>query len=190
MGIFMLKHSSVGRSTHAARTAGAHIRYIARPGAEPDLQAERMPVDPAAARNWFDRQERAMRANGRVADKIIIALPLELHPLQRRRLVKAYCEDVTKRQASWFAAIHQSGSDRNNPHAHIIIHDRSVTTGKRVARLSGKNSTVMLRRQWETHLNAALRAAGIGQQLAAFRRHRNGTQGQPQQPARCLTAGR
>ncbi len=78
MAIYSCNLKSIGRSTHAAGTAGAHIRYISRPDADPVLLAERMPYEPDAARAWIDRAERAMRKNGRVLDKLRIALPAEL----------------------------------------------------------------------------------------------------------------
>ena len=48
IAIFSLSMRSVGRSTHAARTAGAHIRYITRP----DAQAEVIGVDAKGGVYW------------------------------------------------------------------------------------------------------------------------------------------
>ena len=171
MAIYLLKHSSVGKSTHAARAAGAHIRYITRPNAHADIIAMRMPEDRLAARRWFDQQEKTLRKNGRVADKLITALPLELHPLQRRKLVMDFCEEIAKMKAPWFAAIHQTGEDANNPHAHIIIHDRDLKTGRRVALLSSKNSTRYLRKVWEEKANNALAKLGIVQGISRKRKN-------------------
>ncbi|NJN48319.1 MAG: MobA/MobL family protein [Candidatus Competibacteraceae bacterium] len=57
--------------------------------------------------------------------------------------------------------MHQvSGNDRNNPHAHIVIHDRDPDTGKTVAQLSNQHSTEYLRRLWAETVNAALESAG------------------------------
>jgi hypothetical protein len=161
MALFSLHHSTVGRTTHKAGTAGAHIRYIFRSGAHADPVVNRMPDDPVKARKWIDRREPAQRKNARVIDKIMAALPCELHPLQRRKLVRDFCERVTKNRAPYCAAIHQvSGNDRNNPHVHIVIHDRDLVTGKTVAQLSNKHSTEYLRRLWEQMSNAALERAG------------------------------
>jgi len=161
MALFSLHHSAIGRTTHKAGTAGAHIRYIFRPGAQADPVTNRMPDNPAQAREWIDRREQALRKNARVIDKIMVALPRELHPLQRRKLVRAFCERVTKNRAPYCAAIHQvSGNDRNNPHAHIVIHDRDLDTGKTVAQLSNKHSTEYLRRLWAEMVNSSLESAG------------------------------
>lgn len=161
MALYSLHHSAIGRTTHKAGTAGAHIGYIFRPGAQADPVVNRMPEDPRQVRQWIDRRERVLRKNARVIDKIMVALPRELHPLQRRKLVRAFCESITKNRAPYCAAIHQvSGNDRSNPHAHIVIHDRDPSTGKTVAQLSSKHSTEYLRKLWAELSNSALESAG------------------------------
>ena len=80
MAIYSLNHSSIGRSTHAAGTAGAHIGYITRSSACLDVLAERMPSARAGerggeARAWLDAQEAADRKNARVIDKVMLASP-------------------------------------------------------------------------------------------------------------------
>ncbi|NMQ21432.1 hypothetical protein E4P82_20820, partial [Candidatus Competibacter phosphatis] len=167
VAIYSLHLRSVGRTTHAPRTAGAHLRYITRPEARADLLAGRMPIERYAARRWLDREERRDRQNARVIDKLTVALPRELDPLQRRGLVMAFAERVTQGRAAWFAAIHQSGRDAHNPHAHIVIRDRDPETGKRVALLSEKGACRNIRLLWEQAVNAARRsprkrAAGDG----------------------------
>ncbi len=106
IAIYSLTMSPIGRSTHAARTAGAHVRYITRPDAEADLCGARMPIERRAARSWLDAQERGDRKNARVIDKLTIALPLELDRRQRLALVKAFAAKLTLGRASWLAAFH------------------------------------------------------------------------------------
>ena len=151
---------SVGKSTHAARSAGAHIRYITRPGAQAEVMAERMPGNRNGARSWLDAQEKADRKNARVIDKIMGALPRELDEGQRRALVRRFAGRITKDRASWFAAIHQAGKDAHNPHVHLVIRDRDPATGKRVAMLSEKGACERIRQLWEKTCNEALREAG------------------------------
>ena len=79
MAIFHLTHRTVGRSTHAAGTAGAHISYITRSSACRAVITEHIPTaEPGskggAARAWLDGQEDADRKNARVIDKLEIAL--------------------------------------------------------------------------------------------------------------------
>lgn len=163
MAIYSLNHSSIGRSTHAAGTAGAHVGYITRSSACLTIMAERMPsASPGQrggeARSWLDAQEAADRKNARVIDKVMLALPKELTPEQQAALIRSFAEDVTQGQAPWFAAIHADHPE--NPHCHLVIRDKHPETGKRVVGLSEKGSTERLREQWERAANLALELAG------------------------------
>jgi hypothetical protein len=173
MAIYSLNVASIGKTTHAAGTAGAHVRYIARPDACSHLDAEHFPVaDLGEAPAWIDRQETLDRKNARVLDKVRVALPRELNEEQRAELVRAFCQDVTGGRVPWLAGIHQSGDDAHNPHAHIIVRDRDIDTGKRVLRWSDSprdrakmdlppNAVDHIRERWEVMANAALEKAGI-----------------------------
>lgn len=163
MAIYSLNHSSIGRSTHAAGTAGAHIGYITRSSACLDVLAERMPSARAGerggeARAWLDAQEAADRKNARVIDKVMLALPCELTAERQAALVRSFAESITEGRAPWLAAIHQDHP--GNPHAHLVIRDKDPVTGKRVVGLSEKGSTERLREAWERHANLALELAG------------------------------
>lgn len=174
MAIYSCNLKSIGRTTHLPGTAGAHIRYIARPEAQPVIIAQHMPSDPIAARNWIDRAERASRKNARVLDKIRLALPCELDEDQRAELVREFMADLTAGQrVPWFAALHQKGKDAHNPHVHIDVHDRGLDTGKRILRLSdstrdrikaglpGPKAVDWIRERWEAVCNHALARAGV-----------------------------
>lgn len=178
MAIYSCNLRSIGRTTHAPGTAGAHIRYIARPEAEPVVVAQHMPSSPEAARNWIDRAERAERKNARMLDKIRIALPKELTKAQRAQLVRDFMNDLTgNKRVPWFAGIHQSGDDSHNPHVHIAVHDREIGTGKRVLRLSdstrdrikaglpGPKAVEWIRARWEKVCNRALERAGCKERI-------------------------
>ena len=173
MAIYSCNLKSVGRTTHAAGTAGAFIRYISREDSDPVLLAQNMPLDSVEARTWMDQHERAMRKNGRVIDKLRLAIPRELNLKQRETLIKDFMDDLTGGQVSWFAAIHQTGKDSHNPHAHIALHDRSIENNQRVLRLSdnvrdrmkaglpGPKAVEWLRERWEDQSNLALKNAGL-----------------------------
>ena len=171
MAIFSLHVRSMGKATQAPGTAGAHLRYITRDTACSHVDGEHMPLDPNEARAWMDGQEKADRKNARLFDKIMIALPRELSDTQRAELVRAYCRELTGGQVPWLAAIHQTGKDAQNPHAHIVIRDRHHETGKRVLRWSDSprdraklglvpNVAEHIRERWETCANLALERAG------------------------------
>ena len=161
MAIFSLNHSAIGKMTHAAGTSGAHVRYITRTQAQPDIVAHLIPADRNAARAWMLEHEGASRKNARVCDKLILALPVELDAKQRRALLQDYADQVTGGQAPYFAAIHAAGKDAKNPHAHLILVDRNPTTGKRVMLTTERGSTERFRETWEVVCNHHLKLAGI-----------------------------
>lgn len=160
MAIYSLHHSSVGRTTHKAGTAAAHAKYILRIGADAVALGEHMPTGKHAAAAWLLSEELADRKNARVIDKVMVALPFELSTEERKELVRSFVQEIGNGQIPWIAAIHQEGEDEHNPHAHIVIRDRHIVTGKRVAKLSEKGSTEFIRWLWEQKANEALANSG------------------------------
>ena len=132
VAIYSLNHSAIGKTTHASGTAAAHVRYITRIQAKPDIVANLVPENRNQAQAWMNAQEASGRKNARVCDKIILALPLELTPPQRIALLRDFADQITEGRAPYFAAIHAAGKDARNPHAHLILVDRDKDTGKRV----------------------------------------------------------
>jgi hypothetical protein len=166
VAIYSLHHTAIGKSTQAQpHTAAAHINYISRRQAMSHFEAARLPGKPGEAARYLRRMEDADRANARVVDKVMLALPRELSGAQRAALVRAFAEEVTKGKASWLAAFHDKGEDRQNPHCHLVIRDRDPDTGKRVIGMSDAGSTQRLRELWERHANRALEAAGRSERV-------------------------
>lgn len=181
MAIYSLRITAIGKTTQAAPfTAAAHARYITRKSAASQVLSARMPVEPRAAMSWLRTEERADRANARVADKLVIALPRELDLTAQTGLVVAFAEAISRGRAPWLAAIHAKGKDRSNPHCHLLLRDRDPTTGERVVLLSAgpkeiatraaKGLSVPLtvhrvRELWEELANAALARAGRSERI-------------------------
>lgn len=166
MAIYSLKHGKIGRSNDKPGTAGAHIRYITRASAKPSLICARMPHNRYAAERWINAEEQADRVNARVCDKLILALPRELNARQRATLTRSFAEKLTKGRAPWYAAIHSSGNDRHNPHAHLVIRDRDVETRKRVIGMSEMGSTQFVRKLWCDVANDHLAMAGLEERIS------------------------
>lgn len=168
MAIYSLHHAAIGRSTHAPKTAAAHCRYITRRTACTTLLAN-LPsgtaTDPASLAAWLNACENSDRKNARVIDKVTIAIPLELSPSDRAEVVSNFCKALTRNAVPWLAAIHDKGADATNPHAHIIIRDRSLADGKRVLHTSTAGSTEWMRSVWETVANDALSAAKVAARI-------------------------
>lgn len=160
MAIYSLHHSSIGKSTQSQPyTAGAHVNYITRERAASRFESRRMPADKTKAAAFMNTAEDRLRKNGRVADKLMVALPRELNEEERWDLIEAFAEEVTGGRASWCAAVHDKGKDAKNPHCHLLVVDRDKATGKRVFGTSEKGSTERLRALWEAHVNTALARA-------------------------------
>lgn len=181
MAIYSLNHKPVGKSTQERPyTTGAHVNYITREKALGRLDGARLPVDKDGARDFFNRAEDGSRANGRVADKLMLALPKELTPEQRHELVRGFAEDVTGGKAPWLAAHHDKGRDASNPHCHLVLRDQDPTTGKRVFGMSERGSTQRLREKWQDHANRALERAGRPERIDARTLKAQGIDREPQ----------
>lgn len=159
MAIYSLNHKSIGKMKDPPGRAGAHIRYIARQSVAPELMSEYIPSSSTGARKWFRDLEKTVRKNGRLCDCIMVALPRELNRKQRGDLVRVFVRQLGNGVVPWFAAIHQEGKDEGNPHAHIVIHDKSVIDGRRVACLSSMGSTTKIREKWSQIANMRLTEA-------------------------------
>lgn len=166
MSIFHARHSSIGRSTHEAGTAGAHVEYIIRRRSCDTVIGEHMPLPPIGAkgpkaREWMDKQEASDRKNARVIDKLTLALPHELNAEQQVELVRNFANHVTRGKAPYLAAFHRNGKDAGNQHCHLILRDRHIETGKRVWGNETIKPTEIFRLVWETQCNKALERAGV-----------------------------
>lgn len=165
MAIYHLSHGYIGKGTQKQpHTAAAHSNYITRPSTATTVMGERMPTDWRAAAAWLKAQEDCDRINARVIDKIEVALPVELNPLQRAALVRDFAETLTEGRASWLAAFHDSPKDEHNPHAHIILRDRDATAGpgqgRRVMLTTERGTIDRIRQLWQEKTNQVLEQAG------------------------------
>lgn len=183
MAIYSLRLTPIGKTTQKRPfTAAAHIRYITRKEAVTQVLAARMPETRREAVRWLRTEEVGDRANARVADKLVLALPVELSSEQHAELVRTFAEGLTRGRASWFAAIHAKGKDVRNPHCHLLIRDRDVATGRRVVMFSAGPKEVEARRAkgapapttlrdirslWEKVANDALARSGTAARIDA-----------------------
>lgn len=164
MALFSFRHSvktfspKRGRSEREAKEGqtAAHLRYITRATAARIVLRVRVNgTDACVARN---AEMAALRRRGRVAERFIVALPVEATPEQRVVLAREFAEKLTSGTAGFILAIHdQAGNDRANPHMHLVAFDSFERTGGRgrprsilgMARKGAINRTTAL---WaETH---------------------------------------
>ena len=151
--IYQMKHSAIGRTTHKQGTAGAHLRYITREPACSYTLSNLIPLDRWKAKYWINQQEtKKTRKNGRVCDRVMLCLPIELKPLQRVAMVHGFMQELTQGNVPYYVAFHDKGKDASNPHCHIIIRDNCLKTGKKILKLSDSYSTYKLHALWRSTL--------------------------------------
>jgi ATP-dependent exoDNAse (exonuclease V) alpha subunit len=134
---------------------------------------------------WNAAETAETRKNARVAREYLVALPVELSPEQRSRLVRGFSQELSDRYG--FAvdfAIHAPrdfpGSDPRNFHAHLLATTREVTPsglgskttldmndGNRRARGLGPaiNELLHVRERWATVTNEAMQEAHISARI-------------------------
>jgi hypothetical protein len=85
-----------------------------RSDAMTQFQAGNMPDGGRGTRVFFDKlwEKAGMPDNARVADKLMIALPLELTQEQRYEAVRSFMQELGKGRIAWCAAHHDSGTSR------------------------------------------------------------------------------
>lgn len=159
MAVFYLQHTGKGKAQYDRQGIVDHGRYILRQGARGHIESRHAPTDYGQVLGWLGRVYDGSRANARVIDSLIVNLPRELDSREHAALLRAFLDEVTEGRTPYLFVIHTDKPD--NPHAHIIIRDADVSTGRRVAGLSKLGSSQRLRLLWEHTCNAALRDHGI-----------------------------
>lgn len=138
MALFSLRHSvktfsakreGVSREAKLGQTE-AHLRYITRPKAARVVLRDR--VEATDAQTAKIAEDAALKRKGRVAERFIVALPVEATTEQRDKLASAFAHRLTEGKAGYILAIHdKSGNDKDNPHMHLVAFDVFEKTGGR-----------------------------------------------------------
>ncbi|UWR88314.1 MobA/MobL family protein [Phaeobacter inhibens] len=100
-----------------------------------------------------------------MAERFIIALPVEATPAQREALANAFAEKLTDGKAGFILAIHdKAGNDRENPHMHLVAFDAFEKTGGR----GRPRSVIGLARKGAVERTAALWAGIHNEMMKAW----------------------
>lgn len=160
--------------------AAAMSRYILRADACSAWTGE-LPawVDPSprAVFRWLSEVGERSRKNGRLGDRIIVAIPRELRRREDRvDLLARFGHRLSEGKVPWFAGLHDQKKDQENPHAHLFIRDHELREGPgeegpSVLGLSQLGTTLMIRLLWQDVTNAKLRELGLFEKVDA-RSHR------------------
>ena len=115
--------------------------------------------------NEVERVER--QNNGQTARYFDVAIPVELNNNDKKKLVAEYCQKnfVDK---GMIADIAFHDLDSNNPHAHVMLTLKTITTagfGKKDRSWNGKKVMLQWRESWATMSNSYLEAAGSEERI-------------------------
>jgi hypothetical protein len=140
-------------------------------------------TDMAWARNrstlWNAVQQSGRRWDSRLARDVLVLLPPEMTPLQRRTLARKFSGEIADRfHSAVDFAVHEprATADQRHHHAHILMTSRQVgpegVGAPTIVELSGtvrharglgpsKNEVLWMRERWAQVANEALRDAGL-----------------------------
>lgn len=115
--------------------------------------------------NEVERVER--QSNGQTARYFDVAIPVELHNDDKKKLVAEYCQKnfVDK---GMIADIAFHDLDSKNPHAHVMLTLKTITAagfGKKDRSWNDKKIMIQWRESWATMSNSYLEAAGSEERI-------------------------
>lgn len=123
-------------------------------------------TDPEKKKRSLEAKEKYLSST-QVAQKIMVALPLELSLEQSRQAMDAFVrERFVSRGLVVQCDIHE---DAGNPHAHLMITRRAVIDGAfsptKDREILSRDELKVTRKQWEIFLNKALERAGVSERV-------------------------
>ncbi|MFN7137960.1 MAG: MobQ family relaxase [Limisphaerales bacterium] len=141
--------------THDYRKKNVAESVIVAPENAPDWVKDR-------ARLWNAVEEAEKRKDAQLCREINLALPRELTVNQQRELLSDFVKDqFVKLGMIADVSIHRDNPD--NPHAHIMLTTREITSegfGKKVREWNEKELLETWRAEWANYVNRALERAG------------------------------
>jgi len=130
---------------------------------------------PDNAPNWVSEREKLWNAveksekrkDAQVSREIQLSLPKEFTQAQNISLAQTFVKkEFVERGMIADVALHNL--EKDNPHAHIMLTTREITTqgfGPKARSWNKKELLLGWRKSWETHLNYELKKAGIEQEV-------------------------
>ena len=168
------------------RKGGVESAELVLPAGAPEWAADRAAL-------WNAAEQAEKRKNSTVAREVEIALPEELSPAERARLVRDFAREIVERHGcAADVCIHapgRGGDDRNH-HAHILLTTRRLGPDgltEKTRELDDQKTGKVLVTEWRERYaqlqNERLREAGLSVQVD----HRTlAEQGQDREPTRHL----
>lgn len=153
-----------GKFQDYTRRGGVLASFITAPKGTPCGLLDRTAL-------WVMAERAEIKSNARVARELVLALPHELSPTAREKLVRDMADFLVGRYGVIVdASIHlpDREGDKRNHHAHMLFTTRNATStgfAKKTRILddlkTGPKEVIVIRQAWESLVNAALTAAGL-----------------------------
>jgi hypothetical protein len=119
------------------------------------------------ARLWTTIERVERRRDAQLARKLMMALPVELSPAENRQLVQQFLQQTCVSKGM-VADVCYHGLDSHNPHAHVLLTLRTVSSEGFGGKERSWNDKAMLqgwREQWQEHTNAMLQLKGFQERI-------------------------
>lgn len=136
------------------RKTGVDYKEVLTPENAPEWCSDRVKL-------WSAVEDAEKRKDAQVCREINLALPLELKPAEREMLLKEFANHFTSLGMVADITIH--GQVTNNPHGHIMLTTRELTSegfGQKVRDWNRRELLGEWRSHWEELTNKALAIAG------------------------------
>lgn len=163
-GHYHFHHNAVyKRDTHADASQKGHIGNIVGYRARADacdkiIAVNAAPYPSRLTAACVDAYVNTKRKDGRVLDRINIAMPRDMSRDEMYETGKSMLYKLTQGKAVAFGMFHEL--DTHNPHLHVVLIDQDVETKKRVYGVTKLNSTNRMRKDWQEVCNDKLEQFG------------------------------
>jgi len=154
-----------GRAAFQRRDA-----YVTRSDAVVALVIEHLPLDRSARADWWEQRCASVRRDGRVQERLILSLPVELGGAHAEPVARAVMHRLGGGRVPYVAAIHRGDlssprqhgeAGRENLHLHVDWADADHETGRVVFGACERGSTRRIRRAVAEALNRYAEENGL-----------------------------
>lgn len=155
-----IKHGYISKLSQAEPyTAVAHARYITRPKETSHVYSYQIPKQYHARERFLKTHEDGLRKNGRILDRFIISIPHDVSEQQAVKALREFGWRLGHGRAPFMFSL--QGFEGRNHHAHFIFLDRDIETGRRVFGTTLRDSSAMIKLEWELAANGTFEREGL-----------------------------
>ena len=130
MAIYHLTAKTVSRGSGSAKSRSEYIDREAKYKRDQKevlyKESGNMPEWAKEGRQYWEAADTYERGNGRLFKQLEFAIPKELKPEEQKELVNSYVTQLTAGEKLPYSYAIHKGHDRENPHCHLMISERSL----------------------------------------------------------------